>query len=854
MTNPRIENEAPPAPDPVTVRPDALRVVLFGMPDAGKSSLLGALAQAAQTQERTLGGRLTDLSRGLGELQHRVYDERPRETLEEIVPYPVAFEPFDGLRPDPERRGEAVLFDCDGRVANDLLSRRRAPTDDEPAGSLAAAVADADALVLVVDAGASPTQLDTDLGEFVRFLRLFRRERGARSEVGGLPVFLVLSKCDLLAQPDDTAATWRERVEAREVEVGRRFRDFLDDDDDDDDEAVAFGDLNLELAATAVKWPTLVGNPDQPREPWGVAELFHQALAAAADFRARRGRAERRLFWTVLFSGALVAGMATFAAGIFLTQSAIQPVALAAKVESYRAREGLTPSVRLTEPLQRKIGELSDLINDPEFPKLSTEQQQFLKGRLAELEAYRDYKDKLFRVRPPADARSVEDLAEMERQLRTELTPPQPYQAEWRQTDAVLLHDKWLDDIKALQRAATEIRDWYQQIAQKGNRLLLFADRTAENAPLPWPQWHESVEALLREGDRPPFRPGEKLRESRDLPGAPAVTYATVLAFPSVESARAPWERVRQRLERLHDLTQALGLGGDAGKPAVLHLPEPPRFTAEQARDVLQTLKQAYPRYAEWALDVLPDAAAPEVRQAARTSYQRAILAGQEVVRRQYRKLYPDGAETHQRWLAVADWLPKAPELQDWRELAIVLARLSDPGTEDPVTALEKFLRRDRFELDLRGLQLTIPDDLKDQRFRPQGPLVISVQDAQQPVRKLTFRLADVEGTRDPRRRVTTYAFNVEGTNVAAVRPGEAVWADVLLRDAGGSEWQFSWWANGNRSAVYQFERLTLPPRLHRPSQDGPQISAGDLAVGVGLTPVPGGGIPRVPDLLPAVR
>src|SRR5437763_1510325 len=141
MTTPQADREAPRPPDRVAVRPDMLRIVLFGMPDAGKSSLLGALAQAAQTQERTLGGRLTDLTHGLSTLQRRVYDERPRETLEEIVPYPVTFDPITGARVDADRREEAVLYDCDGRAANDLLGRRDGLPDDASAGSLAAAMA-----------------------------------------------------------------------------------------------------------------------------------------------------------------------------------------------------------------------------------------------------------------------------------------------------------------------------------------------------------------------------------------------------------------------------------------------------------------------------------------------------------------------------------------------------------------------------------------------------------------------------------------------------------------------------------------------------------------------------------------
>src|SRR5215472_17318736 len=101
---------APPKP---TAPRSALRIVLFGMPDAGKSSLLGALAQAAQTQEHILNGHLTDLSSGLSELQRRLYDEAPRETLEQVVPYPVAFEPFAKAgTAGSDGRMEVVLVDC----------------------------------------------------------------------------------------------------------------------------------------------------------------------------------------------------------------------------------------------------------------------------------------------------------------------------------------------------------------------------------------------------------------------------------------------------------------------------------------------------------------------------------------------------------------------------------------------------------------------------------------------------------------------------------------------------------------------------------------------------------------------
>ena len=61
-------------PDPIA--PDPLRLVLFGLPGAGKSSLLGALAQAAESQPHLLDGRIADPSPNLADLRRSVY--RPR--------------------------------------------------------------------------------------------------------------------------------------------------------------------------------------------------------------------------------------------------------------------------------------------------------------------------------------------------------------------------------------------------------------------------------------------------------------------------------------------------------------------------------------------------------------------------------------------------------------------------------------------------------------------------------------------------------------------------------------------------------------------------------------------------------
>ncbi|MFN4258461.1 MAG: hypothetical protein ACK4RK_04135 [Gemmataceae bacterium] len=334
-----------------------LRIVLFGRPHAGKSSLLGALAQAAATQGDLLHWQLADIPAPLAELCQRLYENRPRRTEEEIVPYPVTFTPHARSRHRPL---EAVLIDCDGRSALELLARQPA-LEGSPDGSLAQALLHADTVVLVV-AATDPEPDDTDFQQLQRFLTVLEQQRGQRSDIGGLPVFLVLSKCDLLAQKQDSFADWIDRIEERKRAVHQRFQHFVRQ------AQVAgpspFGHINLYLAATATGRPELAHTPADPRRPYGVAELFRQCLERASDFRRRYHRSNRWLYGTLaaaVSSVTLMLGLALF----FVVQQWFGPPAGPPLVtpldqrQSLAAALGLFPTAK--PPVLRQLSEKGDL-------------------------------------------------------------------------------------------------------------------------------------------------------------------------------------------------------------------------------------------------------------------------------------------------------------------------------------------------------------------------------------------------------------------------------------------------------------------------------------------------------------
>jgi hypothetical protein len=818
------------------------------MPAAGKTSLLGALAQAAKTQEHLLHGHIEDPSHGLEALQHQLYDEQPRRTAEEVVPYVVDFEPFLGDGPLKPEHLDATLIDCDGRVANDLLVRRRSIPDDSPEGSLAREVLAADTLVLVIDGSAPVTQMNSDFDEFVRFLRLLERSRGERSEVAGLPVFLVLTKCDLLAESTDTPAKWLERIADRMNFVQKRFQLFLTRQLESGYH-LPFGLLDFHTSATAVKQPALADVGAKPREPYGVAELFRQCLDAAGSFRARRKRSSRMLLWTVGGAGVIIAAMLGLAVALMsgIGHNERRPGALETRVESFQATDGESPAERFRgdlRTLEEKLALLEEFQRHPEFADLPDRLQSFVSERQQELQAYVAYFKRLQRGRQPADARSEQDLETIEETLRTRgdngLAVPRD---DWGQTLVARLHNDRLADVKLLRRAVEQVEEWYHQKKAEGERLWTLADyRPEPAASINWRGWQTEVERFLSTIAKPPFP------ESERLPGSTSfdLNYLVIYAFDGVRKSSAELEGVKNRLERLSQLTAALGLGSPADR-ALLVIPA--GFAAPMSAERVKQLRQVFPDFAKTLPEIkLPDAARGDVRQAAETSYKPLLEAGRDVVLAHLRDISPNGPETPETWRTLRTWSAMPVELTDWRILARVLLRLADPerADSDPIDDLNAFLGRESFDLALKTLTLEIPDSLK---LRPDGDLTIDqTMMATKKDVSLAFTVSDKK--RDAQRGVTTYTLRPKDAATLTYHPGDDLNAALPVQDGNERALTLTW--GRGRSQVYQFEHLTREPRLHA---RGAAPTTGTMEPKIRLEVPPGQGmIPRVPDLIPVVK
>jgi hypothetical protein len=865
------QNAAAPTPPPATA-PRAstgthgpLRVVLFGLPRAGKSALLAALAQVQQEHAAQLNGELTDSTGGLAEQRRLHYDEIPRPTDEELLPYPVRFRPPGARRANVE----AWLIDSGGRVAEQML-RQPLPLDEDgasgdgPGRSLPQAVLDADALVLVIDA-ANPD--DDVYAEFGDFLSRLEQARAERSEVTGLPVYAVLTKCDLLARRDEDVVDWIDHLEERKRRARARLQEELQETDARPRE---FGRLDLRLWATATKRPPLAGEPARPREPFGVAELFRQALGEAQDFRRRRARAGRRLAWATGGIGSIAFALVSLTVVLLTGLGRHEPSALQRRVEYYRLKEGTALSARLHNwppDLEQRLIELGEIRRDPEFDDLPEDLREFVDERRPELKEYIPYLKKVLATQFPSIAHNDRELSRRRKELEERL--PLPYE-EWADTGAGQLRQRRLDDLDLLRRRADLAEAEFQGLRLRGIDLWTMRTPPPEGNLIEWPLWRDEAEAFLRDARHPP-------RAVRELPPSSLVTPSVILDFDRVRQAHRLVLSAVRDVETLRDIAFALGLMRDpAGlRPELLAIRDAADLTPEAARKRYDRLRNRpelgasvagllgspgatgpllvsatffpnhplvspYPNYREaFTLAHVPDAAQAAVRQAASASYRSLLESLREQVRDRYRQTSGGGEETAAHWREVGAWLAGDPEpLRPLRHLAVVLTRLSRPTGYDPVAALADFLKKDEFPFLLRGASLTIPFD---REVSPPDNAVLTVKQAG---RTRTFPLKPDQTKRDPNARATTYSF--EGTEQQLVyRPGDTFEVSLPLRNG-----KFLLWT-GSRTRTYAFECLGRSPLLVDNDQ-GPEVArrVDDIVLQLDYNRQE---LPGIPEALPTV-
>src|SRR5262249_31799867 len=146
-----------------------------------------------------------------------------------------------------------------------------------------------------------------------------------------------------------------------------------------------------------------------------------------------------------------------------------------------------------------------------------------------------------------------------------------------------------------------------------------------------------------------------------------------------------------------------------------------------------------------------------------------------------------------------------------WNDLARMSLRLA--GTNlDPLAQFNEFMRRDEFTLEISSIELTLPKILADGPMTPTGSWIIFVENPKAPRVKRAFRAPD--NAKGERIRLTPV-----DNKPLVYHPGDVLWAEIGLQDGKGNNLQLSWWANGVRSKLWQFDRLSRTPRLHKLDQ-----------------------------------
>lgn len=446
------------------------------------------------------------------------------------------------------RQNAAVFIDSSGAIADEILLHRESLDNSDRGREPIKTLFRADALLMTADASASPPLLESALINLECFLRFLEQTRGERTLVSGLPVYLVLTRCDLLAKPADTPANWLQRVEERKQQARKHFHHFLNRTQGNGENKLssgpaAFGRIVLHLHATAVKRPKLSGNNWNLEEPYGVADLLEYCLASAWAYRRQRVRSSRRLFVTVFGSICLVLLMGLLAAVLFAYRQRDVPSQLEIQVDRYRVRTGeLSPQASYRN-VKAKIKEVKELQEANGFDKLPEDKRRYVEDRLHQLLAYETFEAAVNAIPDPryGPERALEGIQQALRHA-AELAEGHP---DWSETEAGQRLAELRDDLNALTATIKKTKDDYLELIKEANLII----ETKDEGKL-----GTRVTAVLRRARELPNPKDDGLRP---IPGSRRIDFGMIFRFDSVVSTWEQWQDVKSRLETLPGLPKS---------------------------------------------------------------------------------------------------------------------------------------------------------------------------------------------------------------------------------------------------------------------------------------------------------